>query len=133
MLLENKKPWFVVKDNEELEDCFKSKSKKILNKNAFVEIKQEDYNDIKKFLDKYHNLSDNDWIDIAEKTYKSFFITCVNFWNKGWCVNQIHEEIKLSNDTIRKYLISAQKLGMCDYNTSEARSRWRKYYEQCKQ
>lgn len=62
MLLENKKPWFVVKDNEELKNCFKPKSKKILNKNAFVEIKQEDYNDIKKFLDKYHILSDNDFI-----------------------------------------------------------------------
>jgi hypothetical protein len=61
MLLENKKPWFVVKNNGELKECFKSKSKKILNKNAFVEIKQEDYDDIKKFLDKYHILSDNDF------------------------------------------------------------------------
>ena len=69
MLLENKKPWFVVKDNEELENCFKSKSKKILNKNAFVEIKQEDYNDIKKFLDKYHNLSDNDFLLEYDKKY----------------------------------------------------------------
>lgn len=71
MLLENKKPWFVVKDNEELEDCFKSKSKKILNKNAFVEIKQEDYNDIKKFLDKYHNLSDNDFLLEYDKKYEN--------------------------------------------------------------
>jgi hypothetical protein len=61
MLLENKDPWFVVKNNDELKECFKSKSKKILNKNAFVEIKQEDYDDIKKFLDKYHSLSDNDF------------------------------------------------------------------------
>lgn len=67
MLLENKKPWFVVKDNEELENCFKPKSKKILNKNAFVEIKQEDYNDIKKFLDKYHILSDSDFILASDK------------------------------------------------------------------
>ena len=69
MLLENKELWFVVKDNEELENCFKSKSKKILNKNAFVEIKQEDYNDIKKFLDKYHNLSDNDFLLEYDKKY----------------------------------------------------------------
>ena len=62
MLLENKDPWFVVKNNDELVDCFKSKSKKNLNKNAFVEIKQEDYGDIKKFLDKYHSLSDNDFV-----------------------------------------------------------------------
>ena len=61
MLLENKKPWFVVKNNDKLKKCFKSKSEKILNKNAFVEIKQEDYDDIKKFLDKYHILSDNDF------------------------------------------------------------------------
>ena len=67
MLLENKKPWFVVKDNDELEDCFKSKSKKILNKNAFVEIKPEDYDDIKKFLDKYHILSDNDFVLETDK------------------------------------------------------------------
>ena len=71
MLLENKEPWFVVKDNEELENCFKSKSKKILNKNAFVEIKQEDYNDIKKFLDKYHNLSDNDFLLEYDKKYEN--------------------------------------------------------------
>lgn len=71
MLLENKDPWFVVKDNEELENCFKSKSKKILNKNAFVEIKQEDYNDIKKFLDKYHNLSDNDFLLEYDKKYEN--------------------------------------------------------------
>ena len=67
MLLENKDPWFVVKDNEELKVCFKSKSKKNLNKNAFVEIKQEDYDDIKKFLDKYHSLSDNDFALESDK------------------------------------------------------------------
>ena len=67
MLLENKEPWFVVKNNDELKECFKSKSKKILNKNAFVEIKQEDYDDIKKFLDKYHNLSDNDFVLESDK------------------------------------------------------------------
>ena len=67
MLLENKKPWFVAKDNDELKACFKSKSKEILNKNAFVEIKQEDYDDIKKFLDKYHILSDNDFVLETDK------------------------------------------------------------------
>lgn len=99
----------------------------------FVEIKENIIKSKLSDLIPIHNLSDGDWINIAKKTYKSFFVSCVNFWNEGWCVNQIHEETKLSNDTIRKYLISANRLNMCDYNTSEARSRWRKYYEQCKQ
>jgi hypothetical protein len=32
------------------------------NRNAFVEIKEEDFEDIKTFLTKYRNLSNNDFI-----------------------------------------------------------------------
>jgi hypothetical protein len=61
MLLDKQKPWFVVKDNEVLKDCFDLDSDKIKNKNAFVEIGEEDYTDIKKFLTRLHELSDNDF------------------------------------------------------------------------
>ncbi len=68
MLLENKDDWFVVKNNDELKECFKSNSKKILNKNAFVEIDQDDYVEIKSFLKEYSKLYDNDFIiDSNEK------------------------------------------------------------------
>lgn len=68
MLLEKKDPFFVVKDNNELKDCFNVDSDKILNTNAFVEIREEDFEDIKKFLTKYRNLSDNDFnIESEEK------------------------------------------------------------------
>ena len=61
MLLGEKKPWFVAKNNSKLYKCFVPDSKKILNKNAFVEIREEDYKDIKKFLTRLNELSDNDF------------------------------------------------------------------------
>ena len=69
MLLNNKKPWFVVKNNEELFDldCFETDAESIVNKNAFVEISSEDYDDIKSFLTKFHTLYDNDFIEMDKK------------------------------------------------------------------
>ena len=61
MLLKNKKSWFVVENNSKLRKCFVPYSEKILNKNAFVEINEEDYTDVKNFLTKFHALSDNDF------------------------------------------------------------------------
>ena len=61
MLLKNKKSWFVVENNSKLRKCFVPDSEKILNQNAFVEIEEEDYEDIKKFLKRLHELSDNDF------------------------------------------------------------------------
>ena len=61
MLLENRDPWFVVENNDALKDCFNVDADKIQNKNAFVEINAEDYDDIKTFLSKYHILAENDF------------------------------------------------------------------------
>ena len=61
MLLDKQDPWFVVKDNKVLKNCFKPKAEKIQNQNAFVEIEEEDYEDIQKFLTRLHELSDNDF------------------------------------------------------------------------
>ena len=70
MLLEKQdKPWFVVENNDELLQHFKPKSKKILNKNAFVEMSQDDYEKIEPFLTKYHIFSDSDF-DIETETKK---------------------------------------------------------------
>ena len=70
MLLEKQdKSWFVVENNDELLQYFKPKSKKILNKNAFVEMSQEDYDKIEPFLTKYHMFSDSDF-DIETETKK---------------------------------------------------------------
>lgn len=70
MLLEQQdKPWFVVENNDELLQYFKPKSKKILNKNAFVEMSQDDYEKIEPFLTKYHIFSDSDF-DIETETKK---------------------------------------------------------------
>ena len=66
MLLKNKKPWFVVKNNKELKSCFEPQSDEIVNKNAFVEIRQDDYDDIKSFLSKYHILAEKDF-DISSE------------------------------------------------------------------
>lgn len=71
MLLESKKdPWFVVKDNTVLKDCFKPDSDKIMNKSAFVEISPSDYEDIKSFLTKYHILAEKDFDMETEETQK---------------------------------------------------------------
>jgi hypothetical protein len=70
MLLEKQdKPWFVVENNDKLLQYFKPKSKKILNKNAFVEMSQDDYEKIEPFLTKYHIFSDSDF-DIETETKK---------------------------------------------------------------
>ena len=62
MLIEQpKKSWKVIKDDEEIKKFFKPKSKKILNRNAFVEIKQEDFEAINKFLSEYEQLRKNDF------------------------------------------------------------------------
>ena len=61
MLLNKQDPWFVVKDNEVLKNCFDLDSNEIKNQNAFVEIEEEDYEDIQKFLKRLHELSDNDF------------------------------------------------------------------------
>ena len=61
MILENQKAWFIPKDNTELIKCFNQDSDEILNKSAFVEIREEDYEDIKSFLSKLNNLSENDF------------------------------------------------------------------------
>jgi hypothetical protein len=74
MLLDiNKDAWFVVENNEQLFDlkCFKKDSRKIPNKSAFVEISQDDYEDIQKFLSRFHELSNNDFNINTETTEDS--------------------------------------------------------------
>ncbi len=67
MLLKNKEPWFIVKNNNKLKNCFEPKSDKIINRHAFVEIHPNDVEDIKKFLTKFHELSENDFKESDEK------------------------------------------------------------------
>ena len=69
MLLEKRDPWFVVENNDALKNCFKADADKIQNKNAFVEINAEDYDDIKSFLSKYHILAEKDF-DTSENDAK---------------------------------------------------------------
>ena len=70
MLLEKRDPWFVVENNEALKDCFKVDADKIQNKNAFVEINAEDYDDIKSFLSKYHTFAEKDFDTSSESDAK---------------------------------------------------------------
>ena len=72
MLLDKKDPWFVVKDNDVLKTCFDLDSDEIKNQNAFVEIDEDDYEDIQKFLTRLHELSDNDFnLEEKEKEEKT--------------------------------------------------------------
>ena len=72
MLLKKKDPWFIAKDNNILfKECFDPDSTEILNKNAFVEINSNDYEDIKNFLTKYHSLSENDFDISSNKDEKN--------------------------------------------------------------
>ena len=72
MLLKKKEPWFIAKDNNILfKECFDPDSTEILNKNAFVEINSNDYEDIKNFLTKYHSLSENDFDISSNKDEKN--------------------------------------------------------------
>ena len=63
MLLEKRDPFFVVKDNKELENCF---TDNMSNRNAFVEIKEDDFEDVKTFLSKYHILAEKDFDTSSE-------------------------------------------------------------------
>lgn len=72
MLLEKPSDsWVVCKNNSELFSHFKPKSKKILNKKAFVEISKDDYEEIKSFLNEYYNLSDNDFMKDSDSNEKN--------------------------------------------------------------
>ena len=62
MLLTDQKPWFVLKEYDDLKKCFDRGSDKIKNKHAFVEIKKDDYEKINSFLTKYDDLYQNDFI-----------------------------------------------------------------------
>ena len=63
MLLKSQDSYFVVENNDELKDCF---TDNMSNRNAFVEIEEEDFEDIKTFLSKYHILADKDF-DISSE------------------------------------------------------------------
>ena len=64
MLLESQDPFFVVENNDELKDCF---TNNMSNRNAFVEIKEEDFEDIKTFLSKHRILAEKDF-DISSES-----------------------------------------------------------------
>ena len=98
----------------------------------FLTIKENILNSELSHILQLNSLTDDDWINIAKKSVKSFLVICTNLWNEGWCVNQIRDELKIRDDTVRRYLMTANCLKMCDYNTSEARSRWREYDRKCK-
>lgn len=70
MSLVTKDPFFVIKNKEELFDngCFGDvENLEFSNKNAFVEIKKEHYDDIKKFLYRLKELNKNDFNIETEK------------------------------------------------------------------
>ena len=66
MLLSKPKDWFVVKNDEILSDekCF---TNSFSNKNAFVELSKDEFNEMKKFLEEYETLSKNDFNKIDDK------------------------------------------------------------------
>ena len=71
MMLKNQKSWFVVKNDKSLLKCFDRNAKdEAVNRTAFVEIREEDVENIKDFLSKYHNLSDNDFMLESEDVKK---------------------------------------------------------------
>ena len=72
MLLESQKPWFVIKNNNKIKDCFNTDDEAgIQNKTAFVEISSGDYEEMKAFLTKFKNLYNNDFSDPEEKDNKN--------------------------------------------------------------
>jgi hypothetical protein len=70
MLNAPEKSWFVVEDNTELEKHFDKDSEEISNKNAFVKILQDDYEDIQKFLTRYRELAEKDFDTSSESDDK---------------------------------------------------------------
>jgi hypothetical protein len=59
-----------VEDNTELEKHFDKDSEEISNKNAFVKILQDDYEDIQKFLTRYRELAEKDFDTSSESDDK---------------------------------------------------------------
>lgn len=69
-------------------------------------------------LGKLFDLSIIDWAkcDLYAKT--SLIIKTGNLWNKGMDLLQISQELKISRNTIQRYIKIAHNIGICEYSKS---------------
>ena len=101
-----------------------------------IDCRVSDFNFIKESvlksnLNNIFDLSIINWdkidVEIAEDTLLE---DIVSLWNKGCCIKEIREKLKIkSKTTIRKYLKIGTRKGLCDYNTEESMNRSRKKME----
>ena len=64
MLLKKQKDWFVVKDDDVISGCF---GDDFSNKNAFVELSENEFKNMKKLLEEYTTLRNNDFKPVDKK------------------------------------------------------------------
>jgi hypothetical protein len=73
-------------------------------------------------LENIFNLSDVCWDEIWINSQKSILVEVCNYWSTkdiNCTVSFVAYEFGLSTSTIRNYLKSGTKLGLCEYNSKE--------------
>ncbi len=80
-------------------------------------------------LNNIFDLSKINWLTVQENSCKSLVKEAVELWNKGIkSTVKIGEQLKLSSNTIGRYLKQGNDLGWCDFSTEVAREhQWNKY------
>ncbi|MFP5110233.1 zinc-ribbon domain-containing protein [Neobacillus sp. C211] len=67
------------------------------------------------------NLEKIDWLKCDELTQKSLVKVACELWNQGNKAKEIAKIIKLSRETVNRYLKRGKDLGWCDYDPKEER------------
>ena len=102
-----------------------------IDKYVVIDCRYSDLTYIKKsILDseliKLLNLININWEEVALNSQKSLVVEVCEMWNNGFSMYELIEITKLTKTTIRTYLKKGTEIGICNYNTSESKSRGHK-------
>ena len=76
------------------------------------------------------DLSAVDFIKADMESNKSDILLAGKLYNKNLSINEIAENLKVGIKTVRKYLKSATKMGICNYNAEYNQSKYIKAYNE---
>lgn len=71
------------------------------------------------FFNKY-DLNNIDWNKCMENAMSSYSIKAQKLWDKGYKIEDISSQLKISRTTIRKYLKQGAEIGICSYSVEQS-------------
>lgn len=80
-------------------------------------------------LNELFDLSGIDWIECDKQGQEKLVPKVAELYNQGLCIAEIQNMIGYSKRTIGRWLKQAKKIGLCDYNTNEAKARGIRFYQ----